>query len=65
MVRCKDLKDQSGPGPHAVLFCASCGDEYSSNKGDYFMTPENEVMTCPECEDPMELVVKTITYRRV
>lgn len=65
VVKCGDLKDQSGPGPHPVLYCVHCGDEYSANKGDYFDTPEDEVMTCPTCEEPMQLVVKTTTFRQV
>jgi hypothetical protein len=54
MITVADLKDQSGPGQHPVLYCIYCGGRYSANRGDYFMHPAAHVFTC--CGEPMELV---------
>ncbi len=62
-VKVKDLKDQSGPGPHPNLMCLCCGGEYSANKGDYFMFPHNHTFKC--CGEEMILAVKEVRYRRV
>jgi hypothetical protein len=64
VVRVKDLKDQIGkPGPHPFLKCLCCGAEYSSNKGDYFMSSPEHVFEC--CDEPMTLCIKRVEYIEV
>ncbi len=62
-VKVGDLKEQSGPGPHPILYCTECGGEYSADKSDYFMLPDTEIMMC--CDIPLQLVMKTTTYNKV
>ena len=63
-VKVSDLKDQVGVGgPHPFLYCRCCGGEYSANKGDYFLLPPDEVMTC--CEQELVLVTKRVVYQEV
>jgi hypothetical protein len=64
-----DLVDQIGtPEPRAILYCERCGAEYSANKGDYFMLPNDYVFECCQVHGfcgLMRLVVKQTVYREV
>ncbi len=63
-VKVSDLKEQTGvPGPHPILYCPSCGGEYSANKSDYFMHSATHVFKC--CRRNLKLVQKTTTYVQV
>ena len=63
-MKVKELKDQiNTPRPRPFLYCRLCGAEYSANSGDYFMSAPDDVLEC--CEEPMELVEKVVTYRKV
>ena len=58
-----NMKDYiSGTG--YILYCRSCGAEFSGNKGDYFLLPENHIFYC-SCGEEMKLVEKivTVTYK--
>ena len=63
MITVDDLKDQTGSGPHPILYCEFCESEFSANKGDYFMHPFDHVFMC--CGENMHLVDKVVVYRRV
>ena len=53
-IRVGDLRDQIGMSrPRPFLWCRTCGNEASANRGDYFMRPWGEVFTC--CGRPMVL----------
>lgn len=58
MVQVKDLKDQIGTATSGRLFlyCLECGEEYSANKGDYFMAEPDHVFQC--CGQDMILATK-------
>lgn len=63
-VRVRDLIDQTGkPGPHPVLHCDVCGEDYSANKGDYFLRAPGSILRC--CKKQMRLVVKRVLYVNV
>ena len=47
-----------------ILHCPGCGAEYSGNKGDYFMLPDDHIFRC-ECGEEMELVTKVVSVRYV
>lgn len=57
MVRVKDLPTHGMIGPFSVfLYCAICGAECSSHRGDYFMLSPDQTMMC--CDEPMILARK-------
>ncbi len=42
-----------------ALYCC-CG-QYSANRGDYFMQPDDAEIVCSDCGEPMELLVERVT----
>jgi|TARA_R100000455_G_C6251248_1_gene107899 hypothetical protein len=42
-----------------------CGARYSANKNDYYTVGNDYVFTCDECEEPLILVRKVVTYERL
>ncbi len=42
------------PAPRVALYCVECGNQYSACRGDYFLTPPDQEMTC--CEEPLILI---------
>jgi hypothetical protein len=58
------LRDQIGmTGPRPFFYCRYCDQEYSANRGDYFMLPDSHIFTC--CGHPMKLATKTLKYKWV
>lgn len=51
------------PGPHTLLLCRRCGNEYSAKRGDYFILPKSRVMRC--CGQNLMLVRSYQVYRAV
>lgn len=49
------------PPTFVVLHCAACGNDYSANRGDYFLLPPDEVMTC-ECGMPLFIVTRRTVH---
>lgn len=50
-LRVRDLP--SSPGPRVVLLCQECRRTWSACRGDYFMRPPDDELTCDcqcECE---------------
>lgn len=61
-----DLKDQtSTPYPRSILFCRACGNTCSANKGDYLACGRDPAYVFNCCEQPMELVIKRVTFEPV
>jgi hypothetical protein len=60
-----ELEDQTNnmSYPRPLLYCYVCDSEYSAHRGDYFMHNPNEKILC--CGEPMSLVTKQVTYRRI
>lgn len=53
-----DLPDQVGPNAAhkgAMLYCDTCGGEYSAHRGDYFMVPDDQPATCAKGHRPRAL----------
>ena len=67
MIRKSDLVDPINDGEYDVmLMCPNeCGATYSANKNDYFTVDEDYVFTCDECEEPLLLVKKIVTYEEI
>ena len=67
MIRKSDLVDPINDGEYDVmLMCPNeCGATYSANKNDYFTVDDDYVFTCDECEEPLLLVRKVVTYERL
>ena len=59
-----NMKDQILTNDAKILHCPSCGAEYSGNKGDYFMLPDDYVFHCM-CGEEMELVQKVVTVKYI
>lgn len=56
-VRVSDLQNQTGtPYPRPELHCSRCGESYSADRSDYFMSRPDRVFTC--CGRPMQLVTR-------
>ncbi len=60
-----NMKDQILMNDSKILHCPECDTEYSGNRGDYFMCPEDHVFYCNECKTEMELVTKIITVKYI
>ena len=59
-----NMVDQiSHPENKAIMLCSICGNEYSANKGDYWLYKPNFIFTC--CGTSMQLVTKHTVYRAV
>ena len=66
MIRVQDLQDQIGmSGPRPILYCPSCGGEFSANRGDYFWAAPGDVLRCQECDTEFQLATKATVYREV
>ena len=63
MATIADLKDQIWPGPHPILACY-CGAEYSANKADYFLLPNDHEFVC-ECGEILDVVVVETICRKI
>ena len=42
-----------------------CGARYSANRNDYITVGDDYVFTCDECEEPLILVRRTVTYEEL
>lgn len=64
-MKIKNLPNQTAQGSDSsILFCYTCGGEYSANAADYnFNHFPNFVLRC--CGTPLELVIKRIVYEKV
>jgi len=63
-----DLVDQTGLPPHVMrpfLRCMKCGHEVSANKADYFNSSDTREFICMDCDEPMKLVIKHVSYIEV
>ncbi len=58
-----NLVDQTGMAVRSVMRCSVCGEEFSANRGDYFMVPEDHVFK--HHEQPMFLVVPSRRFRHL
>ena len=67
MTRKSDLVDPMNDGEYDVcMLCPNeCGARYSANKNDYYMAEDDYVFTCDECEEPLILVRRTVTYEEL
>jgi len=61
MTTLANLYDHIGSNkPRPVLHCLQCDADYSANKGDYWLYPQDYVFTC--CEEPLTLAYKQTQY---
>lgn len=60
-----NMQDQITSNDKKILHCPTCEAEYSGNRGDYFMLPDDHVFTCDECNCEMELVSKIVSIEYV
>lgn len=60
MITVNELPDS--PPSFVMLHCAACGNDYSANRGDYFLLDANEPMICGECEAPLFIVTRKTVY---
>ena len=51
-IRVKDLPER-GNGEGVSLYCRTCGEHYSPDRGDYFMADPNTIL---KCHGPLVLV---------
>jgi len=67
MTRKADLSDPMNDGEYdTMMMCPNqCGARYSANKNDYYTVGDDYVFTCDECEEPLILVKKVITYEEI
>lgn len=58
--RVQDLQDQTGMAfPRPCLRCRKCGETFSANRGDYFLSRPERVFS--HCGRPMQLgIVRTV-----
>lgn len=59
MITVNQLPDS--PPTFVMLHCAACGSDYSANRGDYFLMPPDEALTC-ECSMPLFIVTRKTVY---
>lgn len=60
-VTVNDLRNQIGAeGPREVLYCSTCGAEYSANQGDYWNVPPS--YTFKHCSRYMLLGFKVTSF---
>jgi len=67
MVTKQDLSDPMNDGEYDTeMMCPNqCGARYSANKNDYYTIGDDYLFTCDECEEPLILVRKVVTYERL
>tara|TARA_R100001463_G_scaffold28382_1_gene64987 strand:+ start:1108 stop:1311 length:204 start_codon:yes stop_codon:yes gene_type:complete len=67
MTRKADLSDPMNDGEYnTMMMCPNqCGAMYSADKNDYFTVDNDYIFTCDECEEPLILVRKVITYEEI
>ena len=67
MVSKGDLVDTMNDGEYDVMMMCpnQCGAQYSANKNDYYTVGDDYVFTCDECEVPLLLVKKVVTYEEI
>jgi hypothetical protein len=67
MVTKQDLSDPFNDGEYDTeMMCPNqCGARYSANKNDYYTIGDDYLFTCDECEEPLILVRKVVTYERL
>jgi hypothetical protein len=58
-----NLKNQIGTDDKTIMYCPCCFDEFSANKGDYFLLPDDYVFHCANCDCDMVLGHKQIIYK--
>ena len=67
MVSKGDLSDPHNDGEYNTMMrCPNeCGARYSANRNDYITVGDDYVFTCDECEEPLILVRRTVTYEEL
>ena len=67
MTRKADLSDPMNDGEYnTMMMCPNqCGAMYSADKNDYYNVGDDYVFTCDECEEPLILVRKVVTYEEI
>ncbi len=51
---------EPGSSEKEIMFCLTCGAEYSANSGDYFNVPDNHTFQC--CNRDLQLTTKSVVY---
>lgn len=59
MVTVSQLPDS--PPTFVILHCAACGNDYSANRGDYFLYDPAEPLMC-ECQMPLFIVTRKTVF---
>lgn len=59
MITVNELPDS--PPSFAMLHCAACGNDYSANRGDYFLLGPDEEIKC-ECEAQLFITTRRTVY---
>ena len=66
MVYKQDLADPSNDGEYDIrLRCYYCDLSFSGDVNDYTHFKADCLFTCDECEEPLILVRKVVTYERL
>jgi len=60
-----NMKDYILNGDRRILWCPKCGAEYSGNRGDYWMYPEDHIFRCGYCGTELRLVEKRTTVEYI
>ena len=50
------------PLPSVCLLCPSCLGTFSASRGDYFQAPSENICRCGDCNEPLRLVRRKVTY---
>ncbi len=53
------------PLPGVYLMCPSCRETFSAASGDYWGAPSETVCKCGDCDVPLRLVRREVTYVNV
>jgi hypothetical protein len=61
----KNLKDQTDQENKTIMYCPRCFQEFSANKGDYFMIDNPEYKFICSCGNPLLLVTKETIYKQI
>ena len=67
MVTKQDLSDPMNDGEYdTMMMCPNqFGARYSANKNDYYTVGDDYVFTCDECEEPLILVRRVVSYEEI